>query len=734
MANYLDLMSLFEDIGGAINDKGVSGRFYPNQMASAIRTISVGSSINNQSLTIVPSTTSGVYNPGAGYTGLGPVTVEAIPSSYIIPSGTYTVDRAHSNIDIKQYAILSVPGVSGDESPNMSIVSSTAKIIGSTTFHSGFRSTVQTLSGYITLPSTSISHITPTSSAQSIIPQYRWTLNEVIVDAIPNTYVIPSGTLSVTTNGTYNVVNYASVSVNVPVGATISNYTPNAVTPTETAQTIDIPTGYTGLGQVTVNAISSNYVGTNITRRNSITLTSNTGNVLASAGYYSAAASITLPTTAGTTIYPSTVSQTAVPQYNWTTGSVIVAAMPQPTTLPAINGEAFLAATGDYDFGVTVTIPEGWYSETTLSQNFASVYPALGSQASAPHILAGKEAYDGLGHIVSGGMTNNGKVTATLTSTTTTYTIPAGYHDGTGTVSHTTVAIPAPTFSFNAGTGVITASGSWTRGFTTNSTYTNTYSLTLRTSVNVTVNGSSITTASGYYSAAVTKSVASMTLPTTFPTTSTGTVVATIGRSTATRYLNIPIGYNTASRFYTISPVANGAVTAPTNISGASATITTGTNTLTFTKTISVTPNVTTAGYISSGTAGDANVALTANITTKAAATYNTSTANQTIASGTYLTGTQTIRAVTTSNLSAANIKAGVTVNVGDSADADRIAGATGTFTADATATAADIREDETAYVNGQKITGSLHVITYYTGSTAPSDSVGIDGDIYLMD
>ena len=486
--------------------------------------------------------------------------------------------------------------------------------------------------------------------------------------------------------------------------------------------------------QVTVNAISSNYVGTNITRRNSITLTSNTGKVLASAGYYSAAASITLPTTAGTTIYPSTVSQTAVPQYNWTTGSVIVAAMPQPATSPAINGEAFLAATGDYDFGVTVTIPEGWYSETTLSQNFASVYPALGSQASVSHILAGKEAYDGLGHIVSGGMTNNGKVTATLTSTTTTYTIPAGYHDGTGTVSHTTVAVPAPTFSFNAGTGVITASGSWTRGFTTNSTYTSTYSLTLRTSANVTVNGSSITTASGYYSVAVTKSVASMTLPTTFPTTSTGTVVATIGRSTATRYLNIPIGYNTASRFYTISPVANGTVTAPTNISGTSATITTGTNTLTFTKTISVTPNVTTAGYISSGTAGDANVALTANITTKAAATYNTSTANQTIASGTYLTGTQTIRAVTTSNLSAANIKAGVTVNVGDSADADRIAGVTGSFTADATATAADIKEDETAYVNGQKITGSLHVITYYTGSTVPSDSVGIDGDIYLMD
>lgn len=65
---------------------------------------------------------------------------------------------------------------------------------------------------------------------------------------------------------------------------------------------------------------------------------------------------------------------------------------------------------------------------------------------------------------------------------------------------------------------------------------------------------------------------------------------------------------------------------------------------------------------------------------TQGATTYNTSTSNQTIASGTYLTGTQTIRAVTTSNLTADNIKSGVTVTVGDSANASRIASITGTY------------------------------------------------------
>ena len=127
--------------------------------------------------------------------------------------------------------------------------------------------------------------------------------------------------------------------------------------------------------------------------------------------------------------------------------------------------------------------------------------------------------------------------------------------------------------------------------------------------------------------------------------------------------------------------VASGTVTAPASITGTSATVSTGTNTLTLSKTVSVTPNVTTAGYISSGTAGNSSVSLTASVTTKGATTYNTSSSDQTIASGTYLTGTQTIRGVTTSNLTAENIKSGVVVTVGDSADADRVLSVTGTYT-----------------------------------------------------
>lgn len=61
------------------------------------------------------------------------------------------------------------------------------------------------------------------------------------------------------------------------------------------------------------------------------------------------------------------------------------------------------------------------------------------------------------------------------------------------------------------------------------------------------------------------------------------------------------------------------------------------------------------AGYVSSGTKS-----ATKQLTTKGATTYTPSTSNQTIASGTYLTGTQTIKG--DANLKADNITSGVSI------------------------------------------------------------------------
>lgn len=102
-----------------------------------------------------------------------------------------------------------------------------------------------------------------------------------------------------------------------------------------------------------------------------------------------------------------------------------------------------------------------------------------------------------------------------------------------------------------------------------------------------------------------------------------------------------------------------GSATAPATISGTSASVSTGTNTLTLSKTVSVTPSVT-AGYVASGTAGNSSVSLTASVTTKGAATFTPGTSNQTISSGTYLTGTQTISG--DANLIASNIVSGKSI------------------------------------------------------------------------
>lgn len=76
-----------------------------------------------------------------------------------------------------------------------------------------------------------------------------------------------------------------------------------------------------------------------------------------------------------------------------------------------------------------------------------------------------------------------------------------------------------------------------------------------------------------------------------------------------------------------------------------------------------------------------ANGEVTGNIASKAAATYTPSNTAQTIAAQQYLSGAQTIEAVVCTNLTAANIKSGVTVKVGTATDDDSVASIQGSLT-----------------------------------------------------
>ncbi len=105
------------------------------------------------------------------------------------------------------------------------------------------------------------------------------------------TFVRPQGTKNITTNGTgIDVTAYASVDVAVPSSTPTLQTKTATYTPTESQQTATITAdnGYDGLEEVdiTVNAISSTYIGSGIYRADENDISFDGNEVIVSDGYY----------------------------------------------------------------------------------------------------------------------------------------------------------------------------------------------------------------------------------------------------------------------------------------------------------------------------------------------------------------------------------------------------------------------------------------------------------------
>jgi hypothetical protein len=311
-------------------------------------------------------------------------------------------------------------------------------------------------------------------------------------------------------------------------------------------------------------------------------------------------------------------------------------------------------------------------------------------------LLSGFTAHNHLGEAIVG----------TATGTGTAIAVTEELDENGGTIRHITGVNISDTTAVASdvasGKYFYTADGTKTAGSaTTGGTYQ------AKTNISPSTSSQTITPDSGYdaLSSVQINAMPSLTLPTSASSSATSGYAskATISRSTSDQYINIGTVYNAAGAYYKVNAVANGSATAPASISGTSATVSTGTNTLTLTKTVSVTPSVT-AGYVSSGTARNSSVSLTASVATQAAQTIHPSTTDQSIAASRYLTGAQTIKAVT-HNLDATKILSGTTFKIGDSTDDDCVT----------------------------SVAGSVTFQTIYSGSSAPSSSTGVNGDIYIQ-
>ena len=190
-------------------------------------------------------------------------------------------------------------------------------------------------------------------------------------------------------------------------------------TPTKKQQNITPDSGYYGLSDVTIAPIPDAY-------QDVTSVTAGAGDVLTGKIYVTSDGTVTTGTMANNgavakTLDVTTITYTIPRGYHNGEGKITIT-LEEKTVTPTKSAQTITPTTGKVLSKVTVNpIPDEYI--TTDDAN-----------AAAEHILVDKSAYvDGVK--VNGTMPDNGSVTKTLDTSTKSYTIPEGYHKGTGTVS-----------------------------------------------------------------------------------------------------------------------------------------------------------------------------------------------------------------------------------------------------------------------------------------------------------
>lgn len=203
------------------------------------------------------------------------------------------------------------------------------------------------------------------------------------------------------------------------------NYTLQAktATPTKKQQNIAPDNGFYGLSGVTIAAIPEAYQDTS-----SVTATAAdvlTGKVIVTADGVVTPGEMVNNGAITKALDATTITYTIPKGYHNGSGKVSIT-LETKTVTPTKETQNITPASGKVLSKVTVNPIPAAYQDVT------------GVTAGAAEVLEGKAIVNAAGEVVEGEMPNKGAVSQTLNTSTTSYTIPAGYHNGSGKVSITT--------------------------------------------------------------------------------------------------------------------------------------------------------------------------------------------------------------------------------------------------------------------------------------------------------